>query len=130
MSEIRQALHVAILVSDLAQAKKFYGEVLQLEASPRSLTFAGLWYQIGAFQLHLIHHEGWRSPCPRSDKWGRNPHIALQVADLDAVKDKLIALDYPIQLSSSGRAALFTQDADGNVIELSQAPQDANRDSP
>ncbi|MDE5069743.1 MAG: glyoxalase, partial [Trichodesmium sp. St4_bin8_1] len=35
-------------------------------------------------------------------------------------KTKLLANNCPIQGSASGRAALFTQDPDGNIIELNQ----------
>ena len=121
MTAILRSLHVALLVSDLKKAETFYGQVLGLEQAPRSLNFPGLWYQVGDFQLHLIHHAGWQAPCPRPDKWGRNAHIALQVNDLAVIKTQLTEQGYPLQMSSSGRAALFTQDADGNVVELSQA---------
>jgi glyoxylase I family protein len=55
-----------------------------------------------------------------SEKWGRNPHLAIGVADLEAAKAHLIAHGCEVQLSASGRAALFTQDPDGNVIEITQ----------
>ncbi len=121
MAMIMRSLHVAILVSDVDRAAAFYGDVLGLEAAPRSLNFPGIWYQIGDFQIHLIHHAGWQAPLPRSDKWGRNPHLALAVEDLDTMQAKLSAQGYAVQKSASGRAALFTQDPDGNIIELSQA---------
>ena len=120
MSRILGSLHVALLVSDLEKAEAFYGQLLGLERAPRSLNFPGLWYQIGNFQLHLIHQTEWQAPCPRPDKWGRNAHIAFQVTDLAAIKTQLINHGYSIQMSSSGRAALFAQDNDGNIVELSQ----------
>jgi len=122
MAAILRSLHVALLVKDLKQAAAFYGDVLGLTAAPRSLNFPGLWYQVGDFQIHLIQNDDWRAPCPRPDKWGRNAHLALQVDDLAALKTRLSDCGHPIQLSSSGRAALFTRDADGNIVELSQAP--------
>ncbi|MEM8612267.1 MAG: glyoxalase, partial [Cyanobacteria bacterium P01_H01_bin.105] len=45
---------------------------------------------------------------------------AFAIADLDVAKQKLIAAQVPMQASSSGRAAIFIQDPDGHVIELSQ----------
>ena len=120
MTAIVRSLHVALLVTDPARAEMFYGEILGLEPAPRSLTFPGLWFQVGDFQIHLIHNDGWQAPCPRPDKWGRNPHMAFQVNDLEAIKTRLVDHQYPVQLSASGRAALFTQDADGNIVELSQ----------
>lgn len=120
MATILQSVHVALLISDLDQAQNFYGQLLGLKAAPRALSFPGLWYQVGEFQLHLIYHEGWQAPVP-TGKWGRNPHIAFQVDNLEPIRMRLAAHDYPIQMSSSGRIALFTQDDDRNVIELSQA---------
>jgi hypothetical protein len=39
---------------------------------------------------------------------------------LDIAKQELLDRNYPIQASASGRPALFTQDPDRNIIELSQ----------
>lgn len=120
MTRIVRSLHVALLVSDLDRAATFYRDLLELAPAPRSLNFPGLWFQIGDFQIHLMQVDHWHAPCPRPDKWGRNPHVALQVDDLAALKARLLKNDYPVQMSSSGRAACFTQDPDGNIIEISQ----------
>ena len=120
MTKILRSLHAALIVSDLEKAAVFYEKVLGLAQAPRSRTFPGLWYQIGAFQLHLMQHDDWQAPCPRPDKWGRNAHLAFEVEDLEAIKEKLSNQGYPVQMSSSGRAACFTQDRDGNILELSQ----------
>jgi glyoxylase I family protein len=116
--EITNCLHTAILVTDLERAENFYGKVLGLAKIERSMKFPGSWYQVGEYQIHLIvapvvHSEGLH------EKWGRNAHIAFCVADLDVAKENLLQNNSPIQMSASGRAALFTQDPDGNIIELS-----------
>ena len=121
MATVLRSLHVALLVSDLERSLAFYRDVLGLPVALRSLNFPGYWLQVGEFQLHLMQSEAWQAPCPRPDKWGRNPHVALQVDDLTAFKTRLSNHGYPLQLSASGRAALFTQDPDGNIVELSQA---------
>ncbi|NEQ23796.1 MAG: glyoxalase, partial [Microcoleus sp. SIO2G3] len=54
------------------------------------------------------------------EKLGRNPHVALAVENLDDAKNQLLAHGCMVQSSASGRAALFTQDPDGNIIELTQ----------
>jgi glyoxylase I family protein len=125
MIEVTQALHVAVNVSDLQTAEYFYGQILGLEKVDRNLKFPGAWYQVGSFQVHLI-------PAPqiiddRTDeaKWGRNRHLAFSVANLEAAHQRLTAEGYPIQASASGRAALFTHDPDGNIIELSENLPDA-----
>lgn len=119
MADILYPLHVAVQVSDLAKAEAFYTQVIGLEKVERSLTFAGTWYQIGDFQLHLIVSE-WASNPAREEKWGRHPHITFAIQDLDAVKQSLGEQNMPFQMSSSGRAALFVKDPDGNVVELLQ----------
>ena len=118
---VTASLHVALLVTDLTRAQHFYETVLGLTPAERSLRFSGIWYQLGSFQIHLIESPNWRVSLPTPEKLGRNPHLALAVADLSAVKAALTAANYRVQKSASGRAALFTQDPDGNVIELSQA---------
>jgi len=118
--QIKQCLHTAILVSDLERAENFYGKVLGLAKIDRSLKFPGAWYAVGDFQIHLIVAAAVPTAAQNSEKWGRNPHIAFAVADLDSAKTKLLAHHCSIQTSASGRAALFTQDPDNNIIELSQ----------
>ena len=67
--------HIQINVTDLARAKRFYGEVLGLEEAPRpeSFDFAGAWYRIGEVDLHLVV----RPPEPDSED-----HFCLWVADV------------------------------------------------
>jgi len=119
--QITQCLHAAVLVSNLERAEHFYSKVLGLSKVERKLKYSGAWYQIGEFQIHLIVAPSASTELQNPEKWGRNPHIACSVADLEAAKSQLSEYNCPIQTSASGRAALFTQDPDGNMIELSQA---------
>lgn len=118
--QVTQYLHTAILVSDLERAKDFYSGILGLKKVERVLKFPGVWYQIGEFQIHLIVAS--EVPADRVDeqKWGRNRHLALRVENLEAAKEKLVACGCEFQMSASGRPALFTEDPDGNIIELSE----------
>ncbi len=117
MADILYPLHVAVQVSDLEKAETFYTDIIGLQKIERNLTFPGTWYQIGDFQLHLIVSE-WAPNPIREDKWGRHPHVTFAIADLDATQQTLQAQQIPFQMSSSGRAALFVKDPDGNVVEL------------
>lgn len=117
--QITQSLHAAIIVSSIEQSQHFYSTVLRLQKVDRDLKFPGIWYQIGNFQIHLILASTIRPDTVDHEKWGRNRHLAFSVANLAAAKEQLIAHDCPIQISASGRSALFTQDPDGNIIELS-----------
>ncbi|MDJ0798887.1 MAG: VOC family protein [Calothrix sp. MO_167.B12] len=117
--QITQCLHTAILVTNLERAEQFYGQVLGLSKVERPMKFPGVWYQVGDYQVHLIVAPSVPGG-EKHEKWGRNPHVAFSVADLEVAKQQLLSQNYPIQASASGRAAIFTQDPDGNIIELSQ----------
>lgn len=117
---LQAMLHAAINVSDLGMAEQFYGSVLGLQKVERILSFPGAWYQLGNFQIHLIEaSQEYRHP-KAEEKWGRQSHLAFAIAVLATTKQKLTAAGIPIQASSSGRAAIFIHDPDGNIIELSQ----------
>ncbi len=117
--KVTEFLHVAILVTDLERARGFYGGILGLQPVARDLKFPGAWYQIGQQQIHLIVSDGVPTQSLAA-KWGRNHHLALAVADLEVAHATLTAHGYSSQMSASGRQALFTQDPDGNVIELGE----------
>lgn len=119
--QITQCLHTAILVSNLDKAEHFYGKVLGLSKIDRALKYAGAWYQVGDYQIHLIVHPDLVQTPPNLEKWGRNPHISLATDNLSQAIATLQAQGYPIQMSASGRAAAFTRDPDGNIIEIGQA---------
>ena len=119
--KITQCLHTAILVSDLNKAVEFYSNVLGLSKFDNRIPkFPGIWYQVGEHQIHLIVNPDFVVDT-YNQKWGRNPHLAFAVDNLELAKTRLQAHGYPIQMSSSGRAALFVKDPDGNIIELSQS---------
>lgn len=119
--QVRRCLHAAMLVSDLERAECFYGMVLGLTKVERSLKFPGIWYEVDGFQIHLITTPFQGTALQDPEKWGRNHHLAFAVDNLEVAKERLLAHHCPVQMSASGRAALFTQDPDGNVIELSEA---------
>ncbi|MCL1466064.1 VOC family protein [Argonema galeatum] len=117
--QITQCLHAAILVSDLERAENFYGKIMGLSKVERDLKFPGAWYQIGDFQIHLIVADSVPSDQVNTEKLGRNRHIAFWVTNLDEAKEQLLSNGCEVQMSASGRSALFIQDPDGNIIELS-----------
>lgn len=120
--QLTHCLHIALLVSDLERAEHFYSNVLGLQKLERSLKFSGTWYQVGTLQIHLIAVTEVPQDMVEPGKLGRNRHLAFAVTDLSAAKARLHSHGLTMQMSASGRAALFTQDPDGNVIELSQLP--------
>ncbi|MGB2925204.1 MAG: VOC family protein [Limnothrix sp.] len=120
MIEVTRCLHTALLVSDVARSEAFYDAVLQLPKVERPFNYAGTWYQLGLMQLHLIEDKTFSAQLHNVHKLGGNPHVAFGVKDLTQVRAQLDAQDYPYELSASGRKALFVQDPDGSVIEITQ----------
>ncbi len=119
MIRVLSCLHVAVMVSDLARSIQFYTHTLGLTQVDRDLKYPGVWYQIGDVQIHLIEDIKYQpNGAINLSKSTRNPHIALGISDLAAAKEQLLAANCVVKMSNSGRAALFTQDPDGNIIEL------------
>lgn len=124
MARVAQLLHVSLLVADLARARDFYEGVLGLVPSPArpQMDFAGVWYDIGPAQIHLL---ALPSPDPvdgRPEHGGRDRHTALAVEDWDALRLELNRRGIAYTLSRSGRRALFVRDPDGNALELVEMP--------
>jgi len=119
--QILKCLHTAVPVSDLAKSEHFYGVVLGLVKVDRQLRFPGAWYQVDDYQIHLIQVDRLEKlPNDLPEKWGRGHHMALSVADLETAKQDLRSHGCEVQVSASGRAALFVLDPDRNIIELSE----------
>lgn len=120
MTDIVSLLHASLLVSDLSRSRAFYEDVLGLVPSPArpEMSFAGVWYDVGRGQIHLINLP---SPDPvqgRPEHGGRDRHTALGVARWEALKARLDKVGVSYTLSRSGRRALFVRDPDGNALEL------------
>lgn len=117
---VQKFLHAAIVVTDLEKSNDFYGKILGLKTQERNLNFPGIWYQIGDVQIHLIATDSPVLDHVELAKSGRHRHLAFSVTNLEEIKQTLIDHHYPIKMSSSGRLALFTEDPDGNIIELAE----------
>lgn len=112
--------HATFLSSDLARSRTFYEGVLGLSPDPARpvMGFDGVWYQIGAQQLHLMVLPDPEAGLPRPAHGGRDRHVAFQVSGLQALAQRLLQGGISFTLSQSGRAALFCRDPDGNALEF------------
>lgn len=118
--QVNSFLHTAILVTDLARSERFYSGVLGLSRVDRNLRSPGAWYQVGEFQIHLILASAYPDDRVDGERWGRNRHLAFAITSLPVAKEYLLNHGCPFQMSASGRPALFTEDPDGNIIELGE----------
>jgi len=112
--------HCSLIVADTRKALEFYTGILALELdeSRPDLGYPGAWLRVGNSQIHLLEVDNPDSVENRPEHGGRDHHVALQVADLDTLIQRLEAAGFAYSKSKSGRAALFCRDSDGNAIEL------------
>jgi glyoxylase I family protein len=104
--------HVNIGVSDLEQARSFYGDVMGFKEinRPDFPGYPGAWLEIDeSHQLHLSAMDGHVPP--------ERQHFAVVVADLDAAISELEDRNVAISRAGSGRQALL-RDPCGNLIEI------------
>jgi len=109
--------HISLNVADAEAAERFYTEVLGLAKLPRpDFGFPGSWLGLpDGRQVHLIEADGYEA--------AKGPHFALHVADLDAVRDELMAQGVKVskvsEIAHVGRQCFF-KDPSGNGIELNE----------
>jgi len=120
MFRIHDIHHISLLVADTGRALAFYHDLLGLELDPErpALPFAGAWLRIGERALHLLELPNPDPSDGRPAHGGRDRHLALSVANLDALRERLETAGIRYTLSQSGRRALFCRDPDGNALEL------------
>ena len=112
--------HCGLIVADTSKSVEFYAKTLGLvvDESRPDLGYPGAWLQVAGSQIHLLELPNPDPTDNRPEHGGKDRHVALQVADLNAVIQRLDLADVPYTRSKSGRAALFFRDLDGNAIEL------------
>jgi glyoxylase I family protein len=112
--------HVSLLVSDTARALDFYHGLLGLaiDGSRPDLGFPGAFLDAGNAQIHLLELAPPLARAASGKHGGRDWHVALEVADLDAAIAELERVGIAYTVSRSGRRALFCRDPDGNAVEL------------
>jgi len=120
MQRIDAIHHVSLIVADTERALGFYRDLLGLEVDPGrpELGYPGAWLRIGDQQIHLLELPNPDPVEARPAHGGRDRHLAMTVADLDAIAALLKTAGVGYSMSRSGRRALFTRDPDANALEL------------
>ncbi len=123
--KVHSLLHSSLLVEDLARARAFYEGVLGLAPSARrpAMSFDGVWYELGAQQIHLICLPSPEKGLIRPQHGGRDRHVAVAVDSVAELAGRLDAAGIPCTRSQSGRAALFCRDPDDNALEFVEIPE-------
>ncbi len=102
-----------------------------MQEVPRpAFSFAGLWFQAGATQIHLILEYSGSGPAgnllPEQARSSRTHHFAFAVDDAAAFVPQLQRLGVPIlglpKSRPDGYLQLFVTDPDGHVVELCSPP--------
>jgi catechol 2,3-dioxygenase-like lactoylglutathione lyase family enzyme len=116
--------HVAVPVTDLARAKRFYSQVLGLKEIPRpAFSFDGAWYQTGDRDLHLIVVE---KPALNEDIEldMANAHVAFRVKNFRDARAYLESTGVPMRVTVDGPTGfpqIHLMDPDRNIIEINAA---------
>lgn len=119
---IQSVQHVALVVTNLDKAKRFYEQALGLQPLSRpAFDFPGAWYSIGSQQLHLLVHRPAQSLRNTQKVDSRDGHFAIRIDDYDTAVAHLSSLHIEVKTnpnSVTGWKQIFLCDPDGNVIEL------------
>jgi len=117
---IRALNHVAVLTKHLAASKAFYRDVLGFAEIVRPpFDFDGAWLFNYGVQIHLIVDAS--VPDSSGPIQTRDPHLAFEVDDLDAVARHLEARGIPFRkniVEATARRQIFFRDPDGHHIEV------------
>lgn len=114
--------HVAVVVTDLPRAIRFYASSLGLAQLDRpNFDFPGAWFAIGNQQLHLLTNEHAKTLRETTAVDTRDGHFAIRVASFQETIRHLEQSGIPYRAnenSVTGWKQIFIVDPDGNVIEF------------
>ena len=130
MLQIETLHHVSLPVTDLARARSFYANVLELAEIERPpFDFPGAWYQVGDRHLHLIVSENLTFR-PTNAINSRDIHFAIRVRSYRGALQHLAANGYSASspderfklrenpAGTAGFPQVYLLDPDRNVIEI------------
>jgi catechol 2,3-dioxygenase-like lactoylglutathione lyase family enzyme len=104
-----------------AEARNFYAGILGLREIPKPEALrprGGLWFEAGALQLHIGVEDG-------AERHKTKAHVAYEVRDLVALRERLLALDLEVRESIPipGYDRFEARDPFGNRMEFLERQQ-------
>jgi catechol 2,3-dioxygenase-like lactoylglutathione lyase family enzyme len=129
--QVKTLDHVTLVVKDLERSRRFYVDMLGMEAMDRpKFSFSGSWFRAGTTQIHLILEHAESGPAGLLDAKhpasSRSHHFAFEVADSRQAAAWLAQAGVPIlsgpKERPDGAVQTFVQDPDGHVVELCSPP--------
>lgn len=124
---VKRIDHITLVVKDLDESRRFYVDLLGMEEVPRpGFSFAGLWFQVGTVQIHLILEHDESGPAgahvPDDCSISRTRHFAFEVDDAMTAADRLREQGIKIVVGPKrrpdGPTQLYIFDPDRNLVEL------------
>ncbi|MCA9089739.1 MAG: VOC family protein [Planctomycetaceae bacterium] len=125
--QVKRIDHITLVVKNLETSRKFYVDVLGMQQVDRpNFSFAGMWFQAGTTQIHLILEHPESGPArvflPEECAISRTRHFAFEVDDAMAARDRLVELGVTIVAGPKNRpdgpTQLYVFDPDQNLVEL------------
>ncbi len=125
MPSIQSINHVALIVDDIGEARRFYGEELGLELLPSfDFDYPAVFFRVNETQqLHITEWE---------DKTSFRGHFCMVVEDFVGLFRKLVGqglIDVRpwgnVRRLPDGGMQMFARDPAGNLLEFASRPEEA-----
>jgi len=121
--KLKATHHVAIFTRNFALMEQFYTQILGFPVTKRWDDVTIIFIDIGSTTIELIGRD--TAPAPSSPAGAFN-HLALQVDDVDAAHQELMAKNITIRdapYNFKDIRVCFFFDPDGNLLELVEDPR-------
>lgn len=139
--------HVGLCVSDLAASIAFYRDVAGFRVRGAPIRMTGTWFdtltrndgaeievamlELGGCTLQLVqYHAGGGPPVTTGHHHPGNPHLCIDVDDVDARHAAIVASGEHrptpiVDIAGTGFRSFYVEDPDGTPVEFLQMPPGA-----
>ena len=136
--------HVGLCVRDLDAAVAFYRDVAGFEVKVPPMRLGGDWFDtltwnegadieiamlgLGGFTIQLVrYHAAGADPVAPGHNHPGNPHLCIDVDDVDAKHAEVLALGAHrptviVDIAGTGARSFYVDDPDGTPVEFLQMP--------